>query len=68
MIRKVTIKDAKAIADIYNYYVLNTSISFETQAVSEKEMENRITHIASHYPYFVYEHEEKIEGYCYIHP
>ena len=37
-IRKATIEDAKGICDIYNYYIENTAITFETVAVSEMEM------------------------------
>ena len=33
-IRKVEIADAKAIVDIYNYYVENTAISFETEPLT----------------------------------
>ena len=29
MIRNVRIEDAKEIVDIYNYYILNTNVTFE---------------------------------------
>ena len=57
MIRKVNATDAQAIAHIYNHYVLNTTISFETQAVTTAHMLHRITSISAQYPYLVYEHE-----------
>ena len=41
-IRKVEIADAKAIVDIYNYYVENTAISFETEPLTVNEMAERI--------------------------
>lgn len=31
MIRSVRISDAKDIVDIYNYYILNTNITFELE-------------------------------------
>ena len=34
MIRNVTPADAKAITDIYNQYILNTTISFETEPLT----------------------------------
>lgn len=67
MIRKVNATDAQAIAHIYNHYVLNTTISFETQAVTTAHMLHRITNISAQYPYLVYEHEGRVVGYCYAH-
>ena len=67
MIRKVNATDAQAIAHIYNHYVLNTTISFETQAVTTAHMLHRITSISAQYPYLVYEHEGRVVGYCYAH-
>ena len=57
MIRDVKVSDAKAIAEIYNEYILNTTISFETAPVSEHEMACRISDISNTYPYLVYENE-----------
>lgn len=68
MIRPVCPNDARAIADIYNHYVLNDTASFETEALSEEAMRHRITDIAFSFPYYVYEEEGKILGYCYAHP
>lgn len=67
MIRQVTASDAPAIADIYNLYVLDTTVSFETEPVTVHEMRRRIDEISAHYPYFVYEEDGKILGYCYAH-
>ena len=62
MIRKVTIKDAQAIADIYNEYVLNSVASFETVPVTVQEMRRRIEEISSQFPYYVYEDMGEVEG------
>lgn len=67
MIRKVSSEDAKAIVAIYNEYVNRSVITFETEPVSEEEMASRIASISSHYPYFVYEADCKVVGYCYAH-
>lgn len=67
MIRKVTKEDARAIADIYNEYVLNSVISFETEAVPVSAMQQRIEMISAQYPYYVYEEDGKVLGYCYAH-
>jgi L-amino acid N-acyltransferase YncA len=43
MIRPVKISDAEAICNIYNYYIANSICTFETEAVSVTEMQERIT-------------------------
>lgn len=67
MIRKVRKEDTPAIAAIYNHYIAHTTITFELEPVSEEEMWTRIQHISEKYPYFVYETEGQIAGYCYVH-
>ena len=67
MVRQATPDDAEAIADIYNEYVLHSVATFETKAVSEKEMRRRIYSILSRFPYLVWEENGKICGYAYAH-
>ena len=66
MIRKVRPDDALDIALIYNYYVENSTITFETSPVSTEEMAKRISDISEKYPYLVYEESGNIVGYCYV--
>ena len=68
MIRKVNLQDCKAITDIYNEYVTNSVATFETEPVSEEEMQSRISRFSSDFPYFVYEADGEVIGYCYAHP
>ena len=65
MIRTVQLNDAEEICDIYNYYVMNTAISFEEAAVSVEEMKGRIKKVLLEYPWFVYEIDGRIAGYAY---
>lgn len=67
MIRPVTPKDAAQIADIYNRYIKDTTITFELDQISTEEMEERIRQISSNYPYLVYERNNTVIGYCYAH-
>lgn len=67
-IRRVVSGDAGRLAEIYNEYVLRTTISFETEEVTEAEMRSRIEAISSAFPYFVYEYDGVVQGYCYAHP
>lgn len=67
MIRSVKCSDAAAVAAIYNDYVLNTTITFETESVSVCEMEQRIAVFSSNFPYFVFEEDGVVLGYAYAH-
>lgn len=65
MIRAITPTDASAICDIYNYYVENTFISFEYEAVSIETMQSRIQATTAKYPWLVYEEQGEIIAYAY---
>ncbi|MGG7176885.1 N-acetyltransferase family protein [Clostridium paraputrificum] len=66
MIRKVVIEDAKAIVDIYNYYILNTNITFEEEKLNQEDMEERIKEKIKDHPWIVYEEEGQVIGYGYL--
>ena len=67
MIRGVEVRDAADIAAIYNYYIRETIITFETEEIDTAEMENRIKKILeAGYPFIVHEENDKITGYAYV--
>jgi L-amino acid N-acyltransferase YncA len=68
MIRQVEERDAKSITDIYNHYIVETTITFETKQLTESEMSARIKSISDTSPYLIYEEEGRLLGYCYAHP
>jgi L-amino acid N-acyltransferase YncA len=65
MIRPVRPEDAAQICWIYNYYIENTTVTFETEAVSAEAMRERIISVSENFPWLVYENEGKIYGYAY---
>ncbi len=65
MLRNVRPDDAPAIADIYNYYILNSSATCEDVPVSQDEMRQRILDTIRAYPWLVCEEDGKLLGYCY---
>ncbi len=65
MIRNATPQDAEAICNIYNYYVINTIVTFEEEVVSPEEMKARMIKVLEKYEWLVYEHEGEIQGYAY---
>jgi phosphinothricin acetyltransferase len=64
-IRQVELADAAQIAEIYNYYIENTHHTFETEAVGESEMRNRIGEITASHPYYVAEENGEIVAYAF---
>ncbi len=67
MIRDVTLDDAGRIAEIYNYYIEHTIITFEYDAVTEQEIRSRIHKICDkRYPYIVCEAQGRVVGYAYL--
>lgn len=67
MIRRVKLEDAKAITTIYNEYVEHSVVTFDTEPLREEDMRSRIAEIAARFPYFVYEEDGRVTGYCYAH-
>jgi phosphinothricin acetyltransferase len=67
MIRDVTPDDAKKIAEIYNYYIEKTIVTFEYDMVSEQTIKDRIKKVKDkNFPYFVYEQDGIVIGYAYL--
>jgi L-amino acid N-acyltransferase YncA len=66
--RPVTAGDAERIAEIYNWYVLNTIITFETDVVSPQEMTKRIQKNLINHDWLVGEVNQKVVGYAYYGP
>ncbi len=67
-IRLVTLADAAAVLAIYEPYVLDTAISFETESPSVEEMRERISHYGETHPWLVYELDGQVAGYAYSSP
>jgi len=70
-IREAGIADAARLLEIYEPYVKDTAITFETEVPKLEEFGGRITEIRKKYPYLVAEQEGRIIGYAYasaFHP
>jgi L-amino acid N-acyltransferase YncA len=64
-VRQAGLPDAARLLEIYNHYVLNTSITFETTAVSLDEMQNRLRERLSGFNFLVGEADGRLIGYTY---
>ena len=60
-------EDAVALTAIYNEYILHTTITFEVEPLTVEQMRERILALSASFPYFVYEEDGKVQGYCYAH-
>ena len=66
MIRSVNLSDAPRIAEIYNYYVTETVITFEEKLVTAQDYVDRIAVVlADGLPWLVEEIDGKVVGYAY---
>ncbi len=68
MIRRLKPEDTAEIAAIYNGYVLNSAATFETEALTVEAMRARIAEISEGFPFFVWELDGKVAGFCCAHP
>lgn len=63
--RTVEVKDAEQIAEIYNFYILNTHHSFEIEPVGFEEMKRRIAETSESYPYLIAEENGEVLAYAF---
>ena len=64
-IRPATVRDAEALAGIYEPYVRDTAVSFELVPPSPAEFAARIERVLERYPFLVAERSGAIAGYAY---
>lgn len=65
MIRPAHIDDTEILLNIYNYYVLNTAVTFDIEPLSIQAFKDKLIHIKIDYPFIVYEEDGEILGYAY---
>lgn len=65
-IRPITERDVPQCADIYNYYIENTTITFEEAPLTAEAFSARVRRITQRYPYLVAEEDGQIAGYAYL--
>ena len=66
MIREAQYSDAKTISEIYNYYIVNTIITFETEPITPDEIVHRIEKYKQVGDYLVFEEDGVVIGYAYV--
>lgn len=64
-IRAIIPDDIATVAEIYNYYVQHTTVTFEEEDVSVAEMTRRVNLVTARYPWYVGEDDGQLVGYAY---
>jgi phosphinothricin acetyltransferase len=64
-IRTATPADAAGVADIYNWYIANTVITFEVDAVAAPEMAARMEAVLAAHEWLLLENGGELLGYAY---
>ena len=64
-IRAVEESDAEHIAEIYNYYILHSTATFEEQPVTPEVIRQRIVNVTQDYPWLICLWKGQILGYAY---
>src|SRR5262249_1256578 len=67
-IRRAEACDAQILSEIYNWYVLNTTVTFETETIDQGEMRHRILQRLITHDWLVAEVSGRIVGYAYYGP
>lgn len=65
MIRPVHIHDSQELLEMYNYYVINTTVNFDIEPLSLKTFLDKLNIITADYPFIVFEENNEILGYAY---
>lgn len=65
-IRPIETRDIPACLTIYNYYIENTTVTFEEAPLTLEAFSARVKRIQESYPYLVAEEDGAVAGYAYL--
>lgn len=65
-IRPIKSEDVERCLEIYNYYIENTTVTFEEEPLGVSEFRERIKRISEKYPFLVAEEDGNVLGYVYL--
>lgn len=66
ILRNISEQDVEACLAIYNYYIENSTYTFEEKRLSYDDFKNRVEFVTIKYPFLVAEENGKILGYAYL--
>lgn len=65
MIRPFKLEDTAQLLEIYNYYVLNSTATFDLEALTFDAFFDKVNRINTDFPFLVFEEDNTILGYAY---
>lgn len=65
-IRPIKSEDVERCLEIYNYYIENTTVTFEEKPLGVSEFRERIKRVSEKYPFLVAEEDGNVLGYVYL--
>ena len=66
MIRMLKEEDIPVCLALYNWYIANSTATFETKQLSLEAFAERVKRITKKYPWIVLEEEGEVKGYAYL--
>ena len=66
MIREIEERDIERCLEIYNPYVVHTTVSYETEPLTLQQFRKRVYAVLEKYPFTVWEEDGAILGWCYL--
>lgn len=67
-IKAIQDSDIPQVVTIYNYYILNSTVTFEITPHSKESFQKRVDSLKGKYPFLVAKDGEKVLGYAYLAP
>ena len=65
MIRNFKIEDTPQLLSIYNFFVLNSVVTFDLEVRAFEAFKHKVSSISSQFPFIVYELENEVLGFAY---
>lgn len=65
IIRSANRQDTKKMLEIYAPYILNSTVSFETEIPTREEFQHRVNHYQEKLPWLVCDIDDKLAGFAY---
>ena len=65
-IRNVRFEDLNQLCNIYNHFVVNTTITFDTSIKTYEEFAEEMNEIIKEYPFLLVEQNDQILGYAFV--
>ena len=67
MLRQGSLEDAPQMAEIFNHYIRESTVIFSNRERNAADMKQLLEPVVGKYPFYIYEEDGKVLGYCFAH-